>query len=50
MQPSKEICFAEVHLATFNKSQVLTNLLHQSSLGLDFVFRRKGWEQLPSDL
>lgn len=50
MQPSKKIYFAPVHLATVNKSQVITNLLRQSSLALDFLFGRKGWEQLPSDL
>lgn len=50
MQPSKETFFAPVHLATINKSQVVIDLQHQTSLDLDFLFGRKGWEQLPSGL
>lgn len=50
MQPTKETVFAPVYLATVNKSQVITNLLHQKSLSLDFLIGKKGWEQLPSDL
>lgn len=42
MQPSKKTCFAGVHLATINKSQIIINLLQQSSLGLDFLLGRKG--------
>lgn len=50
MRPGKKIYFASLHFASVNKSQVITILLHQSSLGLDFLFGKKGWEQLPSDL